>query len=86
MRLWRERRQKALDDFVLALRTRLNPEIHAERVDPIRLDPLPPGAGLPGFPGEPGEGGDGHGHDKLVPRPPTEAHGGGTGGESPAPR
>jgi hypothetical protein len=81
MRLWRERRQKSLDDFVLSLRTRLNPEVHAERVDPIRLDPLPAGAGLAGFPGDD----DAHGTTKIAPRTPDEAHGGGTGGETPAP-
>jgi peptidyl-prolyl cis-trans isomerase C len=56
MRLWRERRQKALDDFVVELQQRYRPEVHPERVDPIRLDAAPPGGGLPGFPG-----GDPHG-------------------------
>ena len=73
MRLWRERRQKALDDFVLALRERLHPEVHNERVDPIHLDPLPAGAGMEGFPAE-GEG-DGHGHGKApAVAPAVPAH------------
>ncbi len=84
MRLWRERRQKALDDYVAALRTRLHPEIHEERVDAIHLDALPTGAGLPGFPGEDdARGAPARGPAAL--RPPTEAHGGGTAGETPAP-
>lgn len=93
MRLWRERRQKALDDFVLALRTRLHPEIHTERVDPIRLDALPAGAGMPGFPAEGEAGGEpgAPGHSKALPRLPNAprpagaAHGSGTSGETPAP-
>lgn len=59
MRLWRERRQTALDTLVTQLRERYHPEIHAERVDPIHLDALPPGAGMPGFPPGGAAGGTG---------------------------
>lgn len=54
MRLVRERQQSTLEELTTRLRTQLNPEIHAERVDAITLDPLPEGAG--GMPGMPGAG------------------------------
>jgi len=83
MRLWRERRQKALDDFVLALRARLHPVVNTALVDAIHLDPLPSGAGLPGFPGdEPSSAPSGL--DKLAPRPPA-GHPSPAGGPTPAP-
>jgi peptidyl-prolyl cis-trans isomerase C len=72
MRLWRERRQKALDDFVAELQRRYRPEVHPERVDPIRLDPVPPGGDLPGFPGaDPhDEQGGGEGASSAAPAAP----------------
>lgn len=84
MRLWRERRQTSLDDFVRDLRVRLHPEQHPERVDPIRLDPLPAGAGMEGFPAG-GEGGDAHGHEKAAPRAPDAVHGGAVPPPAPTP-
>ncbi|MEM1417683.1 MAG: peptidyl-prolyl cis-trans isomerase [Myxococcota bacterium] len=47
IRLWRERRQESLDTFVSDLRQRAQPEIHAERMDPIQLAVEPPNPGLP---------------------------------------
>lgn len=41
MRLWRDRRQQSIEDFVAGLRTRLHPELHIERMDAIHLDPVP---------------------------------------------
>ena len=41
VRLWRERRQQAIDAFVTALRAQYKPEIHAELVDAIVLDDTP---------------------------------------------
>ena len=46
-RLWRERRQQAIDDFVAELRRRHEPEIFADRMTKIELDPIEPAAGLP---------------------------------------
>jgi peptidyl-prolyl cis-trans isomerase C len=55
MRLWRERRQAAIDAKLAALRTELHAEVHPELVDSVQVDnsntPLPPDRGLPdGFP------------------------------------
>lgn len=53
VRLWREVRQKAIDDFVANLRSTQKPELHPELTDAIKLDEAPPvrGPGLPeGFP------------------------------------
>ena len=41
LRLFRQRRQHAVDDFVQALRQRVQPEVHPERLDPIRLAASP---------------------------------------------
>jgi peptidyl-prolyl cis-trans isomerase C len=54
MRLWRDRRQAAIDAKLDELRKRLQPEVHPELVDAVHLDAAavtPPGDGLPpGFP------------------------------------
>ncbi len=47
LRLWREKRQSAIEDFVAQLRQDHPPEIHQERMRPIRLDPVPAGTNLP---------------------------------------
>ena len=39
LRLFRQRRQHGVDDFVQALRQRYQPVVHPERLDPIRLSP-----------------------------------------------
>lgn len=39
LRLWRERRQQAMEDFVARLRREANVEVHPDRLRPIRLDP-----------------------------------------------
>jgi peptidyl-prolyl cis-trans isomerase C len=47
-RLWREQRQKGIEDFVAKLREQAKPEIHAELMDAIKLDDTAgpgPGAG-----------------------------------------
>lgn len=73
MRLWRERRERAVDDFVAQLRTRLSPEIHAELVDQIQLEISPEGEEGGGMSAPPGArparpsaknkpSGDPHGH------------------------
>jgi len=53
-RLWRERRQAAIDAKVAALRASVKPEVHPELVDAVKLElapALPPGKGMPqGFP------------------------------------
>ena len=59
LRLWREKRQSAIEDFVAQLRQDHPPEIHQERMRPIRLDPLPPGARVP----TKGPGGGLHGRE-----------------------
>ena len=41
LRQWRERRQAAIERFVEELRQRHTPEIHEERMQPIRLDTTP---------------------------------------------
>jgi peptidyl-prolyl cis-trans isomerase C len=50
LRLWRERRQQAIEDFVADLRRRHPPTIHDERMEWIHLDPAPEGGGHEGFP------------------------------------
>lgn len=47
LRLWREQRQQAIDDFVRGLRNDAEVEVHAERMRPIRLEPIEPAEGLP---------------------------------------
>lgn len=39
LRLWRERRQRAIDEFVEGLRGRATVETHYERMQPIRMEP-----------------------------------------------
>ena len=52
-RLWRERRQTAIESFVAKLRDTAKPELHAELMDAIKLEDTPaaPGHGAPGAPG-----------------------------------
>lgn len=84
LRLWRERRQQALDDFVAGLRSRYNTVVHEELLAAIQLDAAPPGAGHPGLPTGPSKAGPGAGPalrlpgkslprlpGKAVPRPPA---------------
>lgn len=47
-RLWRERRQKAIEDFVAKLRTQVKPEQHPELMDAIKLDDAPAPGSAPG--------------------------------------
>jgi peptidyl-prolyl cis-trans isomerase C len=52
-RLWRERREAAIDAKLSELRKETQVEVHPELIDAVKLDsaPLPPGKGLPaGFP------------------------------------
>ncbi len=54
LRLWRQRRQDGIERFVTELRERYRPEIHEDRMRPIRLDPAPEQARAGGDPhGEP---------------------------------
>src|SRR5690606_5570599 len=38
MRLWREQRQEAIEDFVAKLRAQVKPEVHPELADLVQLD------------------------------------------------
>jgi hypothetical protein len=58
VRLWRERRQKAIEDFVAKLKADHPPEVHAELANAIQLDELPGGH-------EPGRG-EGADEDKAA--------------------
>jgi len=69
MRLWRERRQRAIEEFVASLRRRYSPQVFPDRMQPIRLDPAPEGGGLPGFPGG-GHGHESEGEGEPAPRRP----------------
>jgi peptidyl-prolyl cis-trans isomerase C len=55
VRLWRERRQQAIETLVTKLRAELAPEVHPELVDAIKLDDgQPAGPSTPGpLPGHP---------------------------------
>lgn len=66
LRLWREKRQAAIEEFVAQLRRDHPPEIHQERMRPIRLDPLPPSARVPTKAGE-GPSGGVHGRQAEEP-------------------
>jgi len=50
IRLWRETRQEAIDDFVSDLRQAASPVVHDERMRNIRLAPIQAAAGLPRHP------------------------------------
>ena len=41
LRLWRQRRQDGIEQFVTELRERYQPEVHEERMRPIQLDTTP---------------------------------------------
>lgn len=47
LRLWRQRRQDAIEQFVTDLRQRHEPQIFEDRMAPIRLDPPPEEEGAP---------------------------------------
>jgi len=72
LRLWREKRQRAIDEFVDGLRRAHPPELHPDRMRPIRLDGPPPGAAqLPA--GHPQVGGQPAGHAPgMHEAPPVE--------------
>lgn len=60
LRLWRERRQQAIDSFIENLRTQYHPETHEDRMEWIKLETTPEapeGEGPQGMPGMPGMGG-----------------------------
>lgn len=66
LRLWREKRQRAIDDFVDGLRQANPPELHPDLMRPIRLDGPPPGAAqLPA--GHPQVGGHAPGTQEAPP-------------------
>ncbi len=50
LRLWRERRQQAIEDFVTSLRKKYHPVVHEERMRPIKLEVAPTAGVQPGFP------------------------------------
>jgi parvulin-like peptidyl-prolyl isomerase len=43
VRLWRERRQRAIEEFVAKTKAQYNPEVHPELANAIQLDELPAG-------------------------------------------
>ncbi|MFW6050803.1 MAG: peptidyl-prolyl cis-trans isomerase [Myxococcota bacterium] len=56
LRLWRQRRQEAVEQFVDSLREKHEPEIHPDRMRPIQLDTAATSPGFPGHEhGRPGE-------------------------------
>jgi peptidyl-prolyl cis-trans isomerase C len=57
-RLWRERRQKGIEDFVTKLREQAKPEIHPELMDAIKLE-------------DTGAPGPGAGPSSMIPKMPT---------------
>ena len=59
VRLWRERRQKAIEDFVAKIKAEHSPEVHVELANAIELDELPAGHET----GKPGDDGE----DKVAP-------------------
>ncbi|MAC26025.1 MAG: hypothetical protein CMN31_14295 [Sandaracinus sp.] len=65
LRLWREKRQNAIDTFVSELRQAHPPEMHADRMRAIRLDPAAPGERLPtgAHHGRPAAGDEGGGDE-----------------------
>ncbi|MGB0680536.1 MAG: hypothetical protein ACPGUV_12820, partial [Polyangiales bacterium] len=50
LKLWRERRKKAVDALVGQLKKRHQPNIFHQRLAWIHIEPPPIGGGLPGFP------------------------------------
>ena len=78
LRLWRETRQEAIEDFVRGLRERYAPEVHDNRMAPIRLETSPTEEDRGGFaprgesPGA-GMGPAGPGPGKAPPAEPAEA-------------
>lgn len=76
-RLWRQKRQEAMEAFVTQLRERLKPEVHPELVDAISLDGVSPTSGIaPGFPGAPHPPADPSNPSPIAPPPaePEEQH------------
>ena len=67
LRLWREKRQSAIEDFVTQLRRDHPPEVHEERLRPIRLDPAPTEARVP----TKGPGGGLHGRQQEATEEPA---------------
>ena len=65
LRLWREKRQNAIDTFVSELRQAHPPEMHADRMRAIRLAPAAPGERLPtgAHHGRPAAGDEGGGDE-----------------------
>lgn len=58
-RLWRERREQAIDKFIAELRAKANVEEHLENLSQVKVEPPPAGG-----PGDDDHGGEGHeGHD-----------------------
>lgn len=59
LRLWRQRRQTAIEDFVTGLREQANPVVDDERMRAIRLDPMDPAEGFPAHGRDEEEGSEG---------------------------
>jgi peptidyl-prolyl cis-trans isomerase C len=76
-RIYRDKRTKAMEDFVNNLRGQAKIELFEDRLGKVRIDtsapaPMPPGApgGAPGMPGM-----DPHGHGGDMPSPMAPPHG-----------
>ena len=73
LKLWRERRQEAIEEFVRKLRAQATVETHPERMRPIQLAPVEPTKDLPA---------EGGGHGRAEKR----RHGARAPGSAPAPQ
>lgn len=73
LRLWRERRQQAIETFVAELRRRHRPEVHAERMAPIRLEAADPRPGFGERGGRPSGAPDEDDEDDEAEPAPAEA-------------
>lgn len=61
-RLWRERREQAIDKFIADLRSKANVEEHLESLSQVKVDPPADDQGPPGGDAPAGQPGDGAGH------------------------
>jgi peptidyl-prolyl cis-trans isomerase C len=73
-KIWREKRQAALTSLIEGLRQKQKPEVHADKVDLVKLDDMEkqPGGFAPEPPGQPGKGphgGPGKGAEKPAGHP-----------------
>jgi hypothetical protein len=51
VRLWRDKRQQAIDAFVAKLQEQVKPEIHADLLGAIKIEDAPTPGAMPSGPG-----------------------------------